>query len=534
MASTVNDIHLIGLAAARPAASASNRGYLYTATDTSGGTTYRSDGSTWTQIAGGVTGGAPSGSAGGDLSGTYPNPTVAKANGNSFPSGVTTGDLIYGSGANALSRLAAGTNTYVLTMSGGLPVWAASAGGAPSGAAGGDLSGTYPNPTVAKANGNSFPSGIATGDLLYGSGANTLSKLAAGTNAYVLTMSGGLPVWAASAGGSPSGSAGGDLSGTYPNPTVAKANGNTFPASIATGDLLYGSGANALSKLPAGTNAYVLTMSGGLPVWAAPAGGTPSGAAGGDLSGTYPNPTVAKANGNTFPASIATGDILYGSGANTLSKLAAGTNGFLLTLSGGVPAWVTPPSAPPNGSAGGDLSGTYPNPTVAKANGNTFPASVSTGDLLYGSGASALSKLAVGSAGQRLKVSSGLPAWATETVTIGGVFDGGGAAVAASTKTAVIRIPYACTITGWYLSGDVSGSAVVDVWKATYATGSVPTVANTITASAKPTITAAFAAASTTLTGWTTSVAANDCIIFNVDSCSTITKLTIELEVTKS
>ena len=390
MASTVNDIHLIGLAAARPAAAASNRGYYYTATDTSGGTTYRSDGSTWTQIAGGVTGGAPSGAAGGDLSGTYPNPTVAKANGNSFPASVTTGDLLYGSGASTLSRLAAGTNTYVLTMSGGLPVWAASAGGAPSGAAGGDLSGTYPNPTVAKANGNSFPASVTTGDLLYGSGASTLSRLAAGTNTYVLTMSGGLPVWAASAGGAPS------------------------------------------------------------------------------------------------------------------------------------------------GAAGGDLSGTYPNPTVAKANGNSFPASVTTGDLLYGSGASALSKLAVGSAGQRLKVSSGLPAWATETVTLGGVFDGGGSAVTASTKTAVIRIPYACTITGWYLSGDVSGSAVVDVWKATYSTSSVPTVANTITASAKPTISAAFAAASTTLTGWTTSVAANDCIIFNVDSCSTITKLTIELEVSKS
>jgi len=252
------------------------------------------------------------------------------------------------------------------------------------------------------------------------------------------------------------------------------------------------------------------------------------------LSGTYPNPTVAKANGNSFPASVTTGDLLYGSGASTLSRLAAGTNTYVLTMSGGLPVWAASAGGAPSGAAGGDLSGTYPNPTVAKANGNSFPASVTTGDLLYGSGASALSKLAVGSAGQRLKVSSGLPAWATETVTLGGVFDGGGSAVTASTKTAVIRIPYACTITGWYLSGDVSGSAVVDVWKATYSTSSVPTVANTITASAKPTISAAFAAASTTLTGWTTSVAANDCIIFNVDSCSTITKLTIELEVSKS
>lgn len=60
MATTVNDIHLIGLAAARPAAAASNKGYYYTATDSSGGTTYRSDGSTWTQIAGAVSGPSPS------------------------------------------------------------------------------------------------------------------------------------------------------------------------------------------------------------------------------------------------------------------------------------------------------------------------------------------------------------------------------------------------------------------------------------------------------------------------------------------
>lgn len=47
-------IHQLGLASARPAASASNEGVYYTETDTNGGTTFRSNGVTWDQIAPGV------------------------------------------------------------------------------------------------------------------------------------------------------------------------------------------------------------------------------------------------------------------------------------------------------------------------------------------------------------------------------------------------------------------------------------------------------------------------------------------------
>jgi hypothetical protein len=55
------------------------------------------------------------------------------------------------------------------------------------------------------ANGGTGLSSVATGDLLYASATNTWSKLAAGTNGYVLTLTGGVPTWAAANGGSGSG-----------------------------------------------------------------------------------------------------------------------------------------------------------------------------------------------------------------------------------------------------------------------------------------------------------------------------------------
>lgn len=91
-----------------------------------------------------------------------------------------------------------------------------------------------------------------------------------------------------------------------------------------------------------------------------------------------------------------------------------------------------------------------------------------------------------------------------------------------------MRVDFPCTITQWALMADQSGSIVVDIWKAPL--GSFPpTAANVITASAKPTISGAQSASSSTLTGWTTNVNAGDVLRFNVNSVATITRCTIAL-----
>ena len=51
--------------------------------------------------------------------------------------------------------------------------------------------------------------------------------------------------------------------------------------------------------------------------------------------------TLPSAAGGTGFATYTTGDIIYASATNTLSKLAAGTNGYVLTLASGVPSWAT-------------------------------------------------------------------------------------------------------------------------------------------------------------------------------------------------
>ena len=120
----------------------------------------------------------------------------------------------------------------------------------------------------------------------------------------------------------------------------------------------------------------------------------------------------------------------------------------------------------------------------------------------------------------------------TKIATIAFIIDGAGSAITTGQK-GHLEIPFACTIQRVTMLADISGSIVVDIWKDIYA-NFPPADADSITASAPPTIATAQKAQDSTLTGWTKSIAAGDILAFNVDSITTITRVTISLKVAKS
>ncbi len=99
-----------------------------------------------------------------------------------------------------------------------------------------------------------------------------------------------------------------------------------------------------------------------------------------------------------------------------------------------------------------------------------------------------------------------------------------------TSSVAYLTVPFACTITAWDATVD-AGAISWDVWKIASGTA-IPTISNTIVASAAPAIASNTALHSTTLTGWTTTVAANDIFGFKVAVVSgpTIASLVLECD----
>jgi hypothetical protein len=99
--------------------------------------------------------------------------------------------------------------------------------------------------------------------------------------------------------------------------------------------------------------------------------------------------------------------------------------------------------------------------------------------------------------------------------------------------------PYGGTINSVTMVANITGSIVVDVWRCNSsifdASVTHPVAADSICASAKPTITAGVYYKDAILTGWTKDFTGGDIFAFNVSSTSgSISKVTLSLNVTKT
>lgn len=110
----------------------------------------------------------------------------------------------------------------------------------------------------------------------------------------------------------------------------------------------------------------------------------------------------------------------------------------------------------------------------------------------------------------------------TRGITIS--FDGGGSALTSGATARTVPIPFGCTITGWTVDADQSGSIVFSVTKS--ASGTYPPTSS-IVGSQPPTISSAATSGFVAQSGWTTAVSANDHIRVGISSVSTITSATL-------
>jgi hypothetical protein len=251
------------------------------------------------------------------IGGIVLNGTLISSHGGTGLASYTAGDTLYYAAGTALSKLAIGATSRIMTSSGSAPQWTDPAtitvGTATSATTTTNLAGGTANQIAVQSNVGTTtfitaPS-VASTVLSWNGSAFTWTAAASGT---VTAVTASAPL-ASSGGTTPDISLG----------TVTTANGGTGLTTYTAGDLLYYATGTALSKLGIGASTYILTSSGTAPQYTDPA-----------------TITVGVATTATNVTGGAAGSLVYQTASATTSTLALGTQGYVLRAGASAPEWA--------------------------------------------------------------------------------------------------------------------------------------------------------------------------------------------------